>query len=100
MMNDVITEPTTDLRQSSSEKDISIVSSGNDFWRVRIIFPTLESSDLEMIGRLRQAKNLIQITHRVPKELLELREVIDKQVRLMHERDIWARPDNGAADAD
>jgi len=28
------------------------------------------------------------------------REVIDKQVRLMHERDIWARPDNGTADAD
>jgi hypothetical protein len=24
------------------------------------------------------------------------REVIDKQVRLMHERGIWARPDNGA----
>ena len=24
------------------------------------------------------------------------REVIDKQVRLMHDRGIWARPDNGA----
>jgi len=23
------------------------------------------------------------------------REVIDKQVRLMHDRDIWARPDDG-----
>jgi len=24
--------------------------------------------------------------------------VIDKQVQLMHDRDIWVRPDNGAPD--
>jgi hypothetical protein len=28
------------------------------------------------------------------------REVIDKQVELMHERDIWARPDNGTPEGD
>jgi hypothetical protein len=28
------------------------------------------------------------------------REVIDKQVRLMHERDIWAQPDNGSPASD
>jgi uncharacterized protein (DUF342 family) len=72
-------EAVADKVQKLGEKEISIISSGNELWKVRIIFPTLESSDLEMIGRLRQAKNLIHHVHRVPQELLELREVIDKR---------------------
>lgn len=45
------TEAVAEQKQKPGIRDISIITSGIDLWKVRIIFPILGSSDLERIGQ-------------------------------------------------
>ncbi len=64
--------------EPSGRKDIEVISHEDDLWKVRIIFPSLEASDNEMVERLREAKSLISKEHEITPQFLELCEVLAK----------------------
>jgi uncharacterized protein (DUF342 family) len=64
--------------RSFAKREIEIISDRGNLWEVRIIFPSLEASDKDMVERLREAKNVIFNEYQVDPKLLELREVLAK----------------------
>jgi|GEM_PF-2849037 len=72
--------PETDTRAPTlpgQEFDITVLS--DSLWRVRVPFPTAEVSDREMLARLREVKQRIAALYTVPVELLEFREVVNRE---------------------
>lgn len=65
-------------RKSPEKQDVEIVFRGENHWKVRILFPSRETADRQMVERLRKAKDLISKHHHVPVELLELTEILER----------------------
>lgn len=63
----------------SDETEIEIINQASDLWKVRIFFPSLEASDYEMVGRMREAKRMISLRTGLPVESLELRRLLEKR---------------------
>ncbi len=61
-----------------SDPDIKIHPQEGNLWKVRISFPTADSSENEMLTRMRTAKRMISEQYGTPIEILELREILDK----------------------
>ena len=64
--------------QTNSEEDIEVIAQADDLWKVRILFPTLEASDYEMVVRMREAKRMISLQTGTPVESLELHKLLEK----------------------
>lgn len=60
------------------EAAIEIVSHDGDVWKVKILFPSTETSDREMLARMRESKLLIADQFDVPAARLEFRELLEK----------------------
>jgi uncharacterized protein (DUF342 family) len=63
----------------ASGPNIEITVLREDFWKARILFPTEDISDQEMLFRLREAKQKISVEYHVPLELLEFKEVVGRE---------------------
>lgn len=57
---------------------IEITAHSRDIFEIKILFPTLEISDRELVDHLREAKKLVSSRHEIPAFQLELREILEK----------------------
>jgi uncharacterized protein (DUF342 family) len=63
----------------ATAQDIEVIAMSDNLWKARLVIPSVDISDREMVIRARGAKKKIAEEYHVPIELLEFREVLSKE---------------------
>ncbi len=72
-----------DAPKIACAQDIEVIAISDNLWKVRLVIPSVDISDREMVIRARGAKKKIAEEYHVPIELLEFREVLSKETTYM-----------------
>ncbi len=75
----MMAKPTSEHTAIPANQGIEITPQSDSLWQARVLFPSSDITDREMIFRMREAKQKIAAEFSVPFELLEFREVVDKE---------------------
>lgn len=64
-------------------QEIEVIAVSDNLWKVRLVIPSVDISDRELVIRARGAKKKIAEEYHLPIELLEFREVLSKETTYM-----------------